>query len=82
LKGPTTAEQSQFPDTEFPLTGVTLTSASLSNGILTLTFNDPQNRTSGGSCRVSVLRAQIEATAKQFGGVNSVRFMPANLFQP
>lgn len=64
------------------LAGVSLTSASLSGGVLTLTFNDPQNKTGGGSCRVSILRAQIEATAKQFGGVNSVRMMPNEVFQP
>lgn len=62
--------------------GVTLSGANLSNSVLTLTFSDPQNKTSGGSCKVSILRAQIEATAKQFGGVNSVRFMPASVFQP
>jgi hypothetical protein len=86
LKGPTAAERTQLPGTEFPLPGVTLASASLNTGssisLLTLTFNDPQNKTSGGSCRVSVLRAQIEATAKQFGGVNSVRFSPSSVFQP
>ncbi len=82
LKGPTAAERSQFPGTEFPLAGVTLASASLNSGVLTLTFNDPQNKTTGGSCRVQVLRAQIEATAKQFAGVSSVRIMPNTVFQP
>lgn len=87
LKGPTAAEKaaapnSATPESEFPLAGVSLNAASLSNGILTLTFSDPQNKTSGGSCRVSVLRAQIEATAKQFGGVTSVRLAPAAVFQP
>lgn len=62
--------------------GVTLTGASLSGGVLTLTFSDPQGKTVGGSCKVNILRAQVEATAKQFGGVNSVRLMPASLFQP
>ena len=87
LKGPTAAERasapnSAMPQSEFPLSGVTLNSASLTNGALTLTFNDPQNRTSGGSCRVTVLREQIEATAKQFGGVSTVNFQPSNVFQP
>ena len=67
---------------ESSLSSVSLTSASLSGGVLTLTFSDPQNQTGGGSCRVSVLRAQIEATAKQFAGVNSVRIMPNTVFQP
>lgn len=82
LKGPTSVEKLTLTDTEFPLAGVSLSSASLSNGVLTLTFNDPQNKTTGGSCRVTVLSAQIEATAKQFGGVNSVRFAPEDVFQP
>lgn len=67
---------------ETSLSGVTLVSASLSGGVLTLTFNDPQNKTSGGSCRVQILTAQIEQTAKQFGGVNSVKFSPSSVFQP
>ena len=68
--------------TEFPLAGVVLKSASITNGVATLTFDDPQNKTSGGSCRVSVLWAQIEATAKQFPAVQTVRFMPEEVFQP
>ena len=83
LKGElTSAEKSQGLTTEYPLLGFELTSVSLQSGVLTLTFKDPQNKTSGGSCRVNILRYQIEATAKQFSGVNSVRFMPETLFQP
>jgi hypothetical protein len=82
LKGPQPSERTQFPNTEFPLPDVSLTAASLSNGVLTLTFSDPDGSTSGGSCRVSILKAQIEATAKQFGGVNSVHFMPIGVFEP
>ena len=68
--------------TEFPLEGLELKGANLNDGFLTLEFGDPQNKTSGGSCRVGILRAQIEATAKQFEGVNEVRFVPEELFQP
>lgn len=68
--------------TEFPLEGVSLASADLDDGILTLTFDDPNNKTSGGSCRVSVLRAQIEATAKQFDDVREVKIMPESVLQP
>ncbi|MBI4433666.1 hypothetical protein HY632_02755 [Candidatus Uhrbacteria bacterium] len=68
--------------TEYPLPGVALTAASLRNGMLTLTLTDPEDRTSGGSCRVGVLQMQIEATAKQFPGVREVRFHPEDLFQP
>ena len=75
-------EQGRGIETEFPLSGFELVSASLTNGSLTLTFADPQNRTSGGSCRVNILRAQVEATAKQFDEVKEVRLAPAELFQP
>ncbi|HZX49532.1 MAG TPA: GerMN domain-containing protein [Candidatus Paceibacterota bacterium] len=64
------------------LPGVTLESAILENGVLTLEFADPQNKTVGGSCRVGILWFQIEATAKQFEGVEQVRFLPEELFQP
>ena len=76
------AEKAQGITTEFPLSGVTLKSATLASGVATLTFDDPQNKTGGGSCRVSVLRAQIEATAKQFPTVKSVNIAPASTFQP
>lgn len=83
LKGQLTAEEkARGITTEFPLPGVTLMSASIQNSVATLTFADPQNKTGGGSCRVAVLWAQIEATAKQFSTVQSVRFMPEELFQP
>ena len=78
----TEAERAQGITTEFPLSGVSLTSAAITDGVATLTFADPQSKTSGGSCRAGVLWFQIEATAKQFSNVTSVRFMPANLFQP
>lgn len=81
--GLTSVEKSSGVATEFPLAGVSLNGASLSsNGTLTLSVHDPQHKTSGGSCRVQVLRAQIEATAKQFGGVTSVVFSPSSVFQP
>ncbi|MCX6761075.1 MAG: GerMN domain-containing protein [Candidatus Nealsonbacteria bacterium] len=78
----TSAEKAQGIDTEYPLQGLKLTAASLNGGVLTLTFDDPYNKTGGGSCRVGILWFQIEATAKQFPGVSSVRFMPEELFQP
>lgn len=78
----TSSEKAQGISTEYPLQGLSLTAASLNSGVLTLTFNDPNNKTGGGSCRVGILWFQIEATAKQFSGVSSVRFMPEELFQP
>lgn len=83
LKGVVTAqEQAQGLTTEYPLPGFSLKGANLKNGILTLEFNDSQNKTTGGACRVGVLWYQIEATAKQFPGVNQVVFKPDTLFQP
>ena len=67
---------------EYPLEGFSLKSASLNNGVLTLEFEDPNSKTGGGSCRAGILWFQIEATAKQFAGVQSVRFLPEELFQP
>ncbi|MEX2052495.1 MAG: GerMN domain-containing protein [Candidatus Paceibacterota bacterium] len=78
----TQAERAEGIETEFPLEGVTLENATISNGVATLTFNDPNNKTGGGSCRVGILLLQIEATAKQFPTVTSVRISPADLFQP
>lgn len=83
LKGNLTeAEKDRGITTEFPLQGLSLTGASLNGGVLTLAFSDPQNKTGGGSCRVGILWHQIEATAKQFPAVSSVRFTPEELFQP
>lgn len=79
---PTAAEKKQGITTEYPLQGFKLTGASQKNGTLTLSFADPNNKTSGGSCRATILWTQIEATAKQFPGVTSVAFIPEILFQP
>ncbi len=68
--------------TEFPLDGFFLTKHLIENGVLTLEFSDNQNKTTGGACRVGVLWAQIEKTAKQFAEVREVRFLPEYLFQP
>jgi spore germination protein GerM len=76
------AEKMQGITSEFPLAGVSLVSASIQDSVATLTFSDPQSKTVGGSCRVAILWAQIQATAKQFSTVTSVRFMPEELFQP
>lgn len=75
-------ERAQGIESEFPLEGVKLEKAVIEDGKATLTFSDPQNKTVGGSCRVSVLWHQIEATAKQFPSVQSVHFKPEELFQP
>ncbi|MDD4358762.1 MAG: GerMN domain-containing protein, partial [Candidatus Pacebacteria bacterium] len=83
LKGELTHEEVRSGiTTEFPLEGLELKAASLKDGILTLTFEDLEDKTGGGSCRVSILWNQISETAKQFGGVKIVKFMPEELFQP
>jgi len=68
--------------TEYPLEGLSLKSASLKDGILTFEFEGLNSKTGGGSCRVGILWFQIEATAKQFSGVQEVKFLPEELFQP
>lgn len=83
IKGDITAEEkNRGISTEFPLSGFYLKSSSLKNGELTLVFADPENKTVGGSCRVGLLRSQIETTVKQFSEVKSVKILPEELFQP
>jgi hypothetical protein len=76
------AERAENINTEFPLEGLELVGANLKDGVLTLDFKDPMNKTSGGSCRAGILWNQIEATALQFPEVTSVHFTPEELFQP
>jgi hypothetical protein len=78
----TQTEINQGITTEYPLAGFSLKEASLKNGVLTLKFEDSQNKTIGGACRVGILWFQIEATAKQFPEVKEVHFLPEELFQP
>jgi len=77
-------EKKQGITTEFPMPDLELEDAIMdSNGALTLKFNDPSGRTNGGSCRVAILWAQINATARQFPEVKEVKFEPQDgLFQP
>ena len=83
LKGELTeSEKAQGITTEYPLTGLSLQNAVLANGDLTLTFADPNYKTSGGACRAGILWFQIEQTAKQFPEVKEVKFSPEELFQP
>lgn len=78
----TDAEKARGITTEFPLDGLTLTRAELKGWIVMLSFDDPNNKTSGGACRATILRKQIEATAKQFEGIQEVEFVPSTVFQP
>ena len=84
LSGSLTAEErARGITTEYPLSGVSLTSVALrENGELRIALNDPEHRTGGGSCRAAVLLAQLRATALQFPQVREVSFQPEDLFQP
>ncbi len=78
----TTQEKAQGFTTEFPNTQFKLLGATLKNGVLALEFTEVPGFTSGGSCRVGILKAQIEKTALQFPGVTSVVIKPNTIFQP
>jgi hypothetical protein len=79
----TNEEKGRGLATGYPLIGLTFQNITLSDkGVLTLTLDDPYSKTSGGACRSSLLRAQLEATALQFKEVKSVIIKPDTLFQP
>lgn len=78
----TSEEEDRGVTTEYPLEGLELTEVSGTGETLTLHFDDPNNTTSGGSCRAGILWLQILETAKQFDGVEEVQFSPEFLFQP
>ena len=83
LKGEITEEEAGLGfETEFPEPDFVLDSAELTDGVLTLTFPEVAGFTTGGSCRVGLLRAQIEKTALQFDEVEGVEIMPESIFQP
>lgn len=82
IKGEITDEEKEADfDTEFPIPEATFVGATLENGVLSILFDDPKYRTSGGSCRVGSLRAQISKTALQFSWVRAVEFAGEE-FQP
>ncbi len=78
----TEADREAGLTSEFPLAGVSLIDLALRDGDLIVKLTDPNNKTSGGSCRVSILRQQLEAVVRQFPEVKTVDFQPAELFQP
>jgi len=49
-----------------------LVSLVVSKGVATATFSPQLDQAVGGSCRVSMIRSQIENTLKQFPSVKSV----------
>jgi hypothetical protein len=82
LQGTTESEEKEGYSSEFPLPGVQLVSAVRDGSVLTVTLLDPHLKTSGGSCRAGILRAQVEKTAFSILGVESVVIKPEELFQP
>jgi spore germination protein GerM len=70
LNGPTDAELAEGYDMLIP-EGARLNSLKIENGIAAADFNATFNAVAG-SCRVSGIRAEIEATLKQFPGVSGV----------
>jgi hypothetical protein len=69
--------------TEFPLEGFYLLDINLKpDGTLILNFKDDLNKSLGGSCRVNILRYQIEKTAFQFPEVKKVIFYPEGILEP
>jgi hypothetical protein len=76
-------EKSKGYESLFPLTGLGVKTLTLTQlGELLLTLNDPYNKTIGGSCRIRLLKWQLEKTMKQFDGVKTVITKPDSLFQP
>ncbi len=75
-------EKSRGLASEFPLEGVRLISIDVEDGVARVKMEDPYARLSGGACRVTILRAQLEKTILQFSGVKTVLFEPPELLQP
>ena len=66
--------------TAFPNSNFSLKNISKDDSVLTLEFTNARAFTTGDACHVSLLKAQIEQTAKQFFGVRKVQFVPEDLF--
>lgn len=84
LSGPTAEEEAAGFSSEFPLDGLSLESISGpdSEGVLTVTLSDTENATTGGSCRVGILSAQLTKTGLSIPGVESVVILPEEILQP
>ncbi|HEY0010636.1 MAG TPA: GerMN domain-containing protein [Candidatus Paceibacterota bacterium] len=80
--GLTEDERARGLTTEFPLQGVRLESVAIRGDEATIELADPNHASSGGSCRIGILRAQVEATAKQFPDITHVRFTPEGVLEP
>lgn len=82
-EGPLPGEEILGFSSEFPHQGFRLIDIMYGDeGTLKLTFTEVPGFTSGGSCRVNLLRTQIEKTALQFEGVTKVEILPEDILQP
>lgn len=82
LKGPNQKEKQKGFTSEFPIPGLSLLKIETLDNELSVYFDDKSNKTSGGSCRVSILRLQIEKTLKENSGINNIKIKPEEIFQP
>lgn len=71
LKGPTAEEKAGAYFTNIN-EGVKVKSLSIINGVARIEFDETLEKAVGGSCRVSVIRAEITETLKQFPSVKEV----------
>ncbi len=71
LKGPTNPEKQSGYETALNA-GVTIDGITIVNGVATVDFDSALDANVAGSCRVGLIRAQIEQTLKQFPSVSSV----------
>lgn len=82
LAGPMEDEREEGFSSEFPLDGFEVRDLEVSGGIATITFSDPEKASVGGSCRVTLLRTQIEKTVRNLDGIEEVEILPETIFQP
>lgn len=71
LKGPTNPEKQSGYETALNA-GVRINGITIVNGVATVDFDNALDANVAGSCRVGLIRAQIEKTLKQFPSVSSV----------
>lgn len=71
LGGPTEAERAVGFETLIP-EGVRINTFTVENGVARVDFSDELSENVAGSCRVVAMRAQIEATLKQFPAIKDV----------
>lgn len=71
LRGPSSMEKERGYQTALN-TGVSIQKLTIQNGVARIDFDKQLEEAVGGSCRVSLIRSQIEKTLMQFPTVNKV----------